>query len=425
MTVSRPVIEKWSDATALACTLLLPLMLMYGRAIAEILIAIIDVIFLLRCAGGRGWSWLRAPWLIIGLIWWGWLIICSLPGIGAGGVPSLLQALAVIRYLLLTVALEHLVLRDPRPRGWLMAALSASAIWIGVNAWLQFITGHNIAGAPRWMDGELTGPFEKPRAGAPMSRLIFPAMLPLISHGRLVAAGAAILAVATVVLIGQRMPLLLTVLGLVVAGALLPRLRAVVLAALLGGAMLLAASAVISPPSFKRLVTKFTTQMEHFGESPYGLLAGRAIVMAEASPITGRGFYGFRTGCDNPAFYRGFTWEGVHAQDGGGTEGCNIHPHNHYMEALTDAGLPGLALFSAMIFALLAALLRHFDGDPTRIGLFVAVFIAEWPLASTSSFFAMDTGGWMFLFAGAGLAYARAASVKTASISPKLSTPTT
>jgi hypothetical protein len=95
------------------------------------------------------------------------------------------------------------------------------------------------------------------------------------------------------------------------------------------------------------------------------------------------------------------------------------------MEALTDAGLPGLALFSAMIFALLAALLRHFDGDPTRIGLFVAVFIAEWPLASTSSFFAMDTGGWMFLFAGAGLAYARAASVKTASISPKLSTPTT
>ena len=25
---------------------------------------------------------------------------------------------------------------------------------------------------------------------------------------------------------------------------------------------------------------------------------------------------------------------------GGGLDGCNIHPHNHYLQALTDAGVP-------------------------------------------------------------------------------------
>ena len=411
---------------ALAATLLLPLFLMYGRAIAEMLIVLVDLVFLLHCMRGRDWRWLRAAWVIVGGLWWGWLILCSLPGIGPSGEPSLLQALAVGRYLIFVAALEHLVMRDAAPRLWLGRALAACAVWIGANAWLQFATGSNIIGAGRWMDGELTGPFEKPRAGAPMSRLIFPAMLPAIRRSRWFAALVTVLSVGTVVLIGQRMPLLLTVLGLVVSGLLLRRVRMTMVVALVACAGIVAASAVVSPPSFRRLVTKFSDQMAHFGESPYGLLAGRALVMAEAHPVLGRGFFGFRTGCNNPEYAHGYAWQGRYEADGGAAEGCNIHPHNHYLEALTDGGIPGLVLFSTLMVLWLAGMLRHLgrDPDPARVGLFVAAFIHEWPIASASSFFAMDTGGWLVVFVGLGLAYARAAA-STAPISPDGSTPST
>ena len=105
----------------------------------------------------------------------------------------------------------------------------------------------------------------------------------------------AALSVGTIVLIGQRMPLLLTGLGLVVSGLLLRRLRGPVLAALVAAAAIVAASAVISPPTFGRLVTKFSAQMENFPDSPYGLILRRAVVIAEHHPVFGQGFAGSAT----------------------------------------------------------------------------------------------------------------------------------
>jgi O-antigen ligase len=397
--------------------LLLPLFLMYGRAIADMLIAVIGVCFLAECTLRRDWAWLKAPWAIAGAAWWAWLVVCSLPGIGTGGIMSLGQGLAAGRFLILTAALEHFVLREASIRQYLGRVLAACALWIGGNALVQFATGHNLMGYPRWPGGELTGPFEKPRAGAPLSRLVFPVVLPVISRwinrpgarGFVLAGLLTIVTIATLVLIGQRMPLLLTACGMVAAALMLRRLRGVVIATLVAGSLLLAASAVVSPPSFYRLVTKFTDQMEHWGASPYGLLFGRAVVIAESSPITGRGAFGFRLACNDPSTYVGFSWQGQYAKDGGAAEGCNFHPHNHYMEALTDSGVPGLLLFTGMVLCWMLALTRGLwpNPDPLRVGLFVAALIQEWPISSMESFTAMDSGGWFFLMLGWGLAEAR------------------
>ena len=423
---------KLLDRTALAATLALPLFLMHGRGIAEILIGLIDAAFLLRCTLTRDWSWLRATWVRIAAAWWLWLVVCSLPGIGIGGEKSLVQAIVMVRFLLFVAALEHAVLAAAPARRWLQHVLTASTLYIAGQTWLQLATGTNLGGYPRHGDGELTGPFQHPRAAAPLSRLLFPTLLPRLIKwlagpiaARLAAAALAIAGVGTVVLIGQRMPMLLTLFGLVVAAFLLPRLRVIAATAIAAGAILLAASAIVAPPTFYRLVTKFSAQMSNFPNSDYGLIAARAVIITADHPVFGRGFDGFRNACPDPAFHRGWALAGEFP-DGGGARICNIHPHNHYLEAATNAGIPGLLLFSALILVWLHALCRNFGAnpDPLRVGLFVAALIQEWPIASASGFSAVEIAGFFFLMLGYGLALSRAAS-STAPISPSGAMPST
>lgn len=400
------------DRAGLALTLALPLFLLHGRGIAEAVLILLGLLFAARCAALRDWGWLREGWVRIALAWWAWLVVCSVP---AGAGPAV-QAAGLIRFLLLVAALEHWTLRDPAVRAWLARLLQWAALYIALQSLVQFATGRNLYGYPRGPDGELTGPYANPRAGPPLSRLLFPALLPVIGRWTGMAgwrplAGVllALAGVTVMVLIGQRMPLLLTFLGLFVTALLLPRLRGVVLFSLVAAGLLLAVAPAVSPPAFNRLVTKFSGQMRHFPDSPYGQITARALAIGAAHPATGAGFDAFRRLCGDPAYFQGWPKNGV-INDGGGAAICVQHPHNHYLQALTESGVPGLVLFCALVLAWLRGVGRGLwrDPDPLRVGLFVAVLIQEWPIASASAFTSMPLSGWFFLLTGFGLAEARA-----------------
>lgn len=395
--------------------LLFPWLLLHVRAGAEIGIDLVSLLFLVRCAAGRRWGWLRESWVRVAIAWWGWLVVCT--ALASQG-ELLLQAVLVARFLVFVAALEHWVLQGGRERRWLCTSLAVATVYVVAQTALQFATGFNLYGAPRSADGELTGPFTKPQDGPTFVRMLFPALLPPASAllarpswwPRILGAGLFIVSAATIVLIGQRMPLLLAGLGLLTTSLLLPRLRAPVLVAIVAGGALLAASAVVSPPAYTRLVTKFSRQMEGFAASPYGLIAERAAAIAEQHPWTGRGYDGFQTGCPDPRYFQGWHWPGEPAiGDGGGAGMCVTHPHSLYLQAVTDAGLPGLALFSALIgvwlWRLGRGLLQH--PSPLRVGLFAAFLIQAWPVASTSPLISLPIGGWFFLLLGFGLAEAR------------------
>jgi O-antigen ligase len=396
------------DRAGLALTLALPLFLLHGRGIAEAVLILLGLLFVARCLALRDWVWLREGWMRIALVWWAWLVACSVPA----GIGPAIQAVGLIRFLALVAALEHWTLRDPAARAWLARLLQWAALYIALQSLLQFATGRNLYGYPRGADGELTGPYANPRAGPPLSRLVFPALLPVVGRwvgmaGWRPLAGMllTLLSVAVMVLIGQRMPLLLTFFGLFVTALLLPRLRGVVLFSLIAAGLLLAVAPAVSPPAFNRLVTKFSGQMQHFPDSPYGQIAARAVAIGAAHPVSGAGFDAFRRLCGDPAYFKGW-----HGDDGGGAAICVQHPHNHYLQAFTESGIPGLVLFCALVLAWLRGVWRGLwrDPDPLRVGLFVAVLIQEWPVASASAFSSMPLSGWFFLTVGFGLAEARA-----------------
>jgi O-antigen ligase len=380
------------------------------------LIAAIDVLFLVHVWAARDFAWMRRGFAVAAGAWWIWLAACS--AIGTGGF---LLGLLAVRLPLLSVALGDWALaggRGMRRRRILWLVLAASAAWIGVECWEQYLTGHNLFGQPRWGDGALTGPFNKPRAGPGFILLFFPALVPAVMvllnrpsrRARVCGVALAGLAVLTMVLIGQRMPTVLMALGLVITALLLPRLRLVAAGAAGAGLVLLAATPVVSRPTYDKLVVQFGDQLRHFGQTDYGLIFVRAINVAQLHRWIGLGFDGFRRGCGEFWAAHGVAWLGIPTVGfNGGLAACNLHPHNYYLEAADNAGLPGLVLFTAMVVAALWTLGRGLwrAPDPLRVGLFVGALVALWPIASTSAFTSMPNGGWVFVMLGFGFSLAK------------------
>lgn len=405
---------------ASAATLALPVALLYARAIADILLSLTAFLFLLRCVWTGDWEFLRRPWLRLALLLWAWLAACTLV---LGSMHAVLEAFAVGRLVLFAAALEGWVLAEAATRRRLLWVIGLTAAWIAVECWQQYLLGYNLAGDPRWADGALTGPFRKPRAGGTFLVLLFPAVLPVLaylldssrSRARLFAflllSGSAV----TMVLIGQRMPALLMALGFIVSALLLKRFRLPMATALICAIVIVALTPVLSLPTFQKLVLHFLEQMRHFAQSNYGLLYIRAAVMLEAHPWSGLGFDGFREHCADPGYFRGLPWLGVPDDRNGGIAGCNLHPHNFYLELATDAGIPGLLLFVALVGTWLSRLWPGLSPSPLRVGLFALAVIFFWPFASTSALFTLPTGGWVFLMVGWGLAEAKA-DVRAASL---------
>ncbi len=408
---------------ALAAALIVPLGLLHAWVLAEIGIGLVDVLFLLECARGRGFAWARQPWFMVAMLWWGWLLLCSLPlpWLGTGGAGwrmGFMQALVIPRFFVFTAALQGWVLSTPGARRAAWWMLAAASVWIGLEAWQQYLTGSNLFGDHRWSDGSLTGPFRRPRAGALYAHLLFAAMLPpvLTMLGRREAGwrgvgwragavGLAALGVVTAVLIGQRMGVVLSAVGLAGTALLMPQLRRVVLLlVLVAGAVLLAAP-VISPPTYAKLVGETYVNLRHFTLSPYGELFTRASVMGLQSPWHGWGYNGFRLLCPQARFGGGLPALGI-APTALGLGACNLHPHNFYFQAFVDAGVPGLLLFIGMIVTWLATLARGLWGraEPLRAGLLIVVVTFVWPFGSADEFPILYMSGWLFFVFGLALA---------------------
>ncbi len=404
---------------------LVPLGLLQAPAMAEICVVIVDVLFLIDMARQRNLRWARQPWFMLASAWWLWLVFCSTPLFGfptAGWLMGFAHAVVVIRLMVFAVALQTWLLVTPKSRYAAWVVLACCCLWIGLESWQQYLTGHNIFGDPRWADGSLTGPFWKPRAGAPYAHLLFTAMLPVVvllyewkGFWRICAIGLVVLGVVTSVLIGQRMATAFTGLGLVTAAFFIPQLRRVAIAAFVIAVLVIIATPVISPPTYGKLVQETARNLGHFSQSPYGELYTRAAVMTQKSPWRGYGFNGFRAFCSQPRFDAGLPMLNI-PPTSLALGACNLHPHNFYMQSLTDAGVPGFILFSAMNIYWLILMGRGLwrEPKPLRVGLFIGVLTFAWPLASTDDFTALYMAGWLFLFLGLGLATADATvSTKT------------
>lgn len=398
-------------------TLLLPLLLFYSRALSDVAATLVACLFLLHSALRRDWQWTRHVWLRPAVVF---CLLCLLSSFHIGLQAAWVQALCLPRLILFTAALESWILVPAAHRRALAAILCALALWLICQCWEQYLTGTNLMGFSPADDGALTGPFMKPRAGFTLLMLIFPALMPLVlralytRHLSVWMGGSLLLAlaVATMVLIGQRMSTVLMLFGLTLTALMVPRFRLPFVVMLVGMAGLVASLPVISPRTYAKLVLKFSSQLHHFAQSDYGRLYRTALTMIVSHPWVGLGMDGFRHFCHTPFHTDALTGLGLPPLDSDTGKGCNIHPHNYYLQVATTAGLPGLVAFGLMVACWFRTGLRALAPvqNPQQAMLFVMCCVLWWPITSTSALFSFPTAGWVSLFAGWMLAASAAAN---------------
>jgi O-antigen ligase len=407
------------QSIAMVFAALIPVFVILSRSVTEGVIGGLAFGFLLHLAATRDLSALRAPWFLVAMAYWGWIIITTL--LAGARWEQMEAALAWGRFPLAMLAIATWALASARAGRIALWALGGAVAFVALEVWLQFLFGHGLTRPGDDLVGYFSGPFLRPRAGGYLSVALWPVLLPALAallgwrwKGRLGACLLVALALGAVFLAGQRSPMLMTGAGLAAAALVLRPLRLPVVFAALAAAALLAAASLFAPVTFYRYVVHLPELLANFPETHYGQIVGRALAMHAAHPWLGLGADGFRIACYNPAYHIG--WGGV--GNGGGALMCVTHAHHFYLEALVNGGWPGLILFTAFCVLVLVAMGRGLwrgaaAPDPVRVGLLLAAGISLWPVATAGAFAGIDQAALRCLVIGLGLAAARRADEGT------------
>ena len=126
--------------------------------------------------------------------------------------------------------------------------------------------------------------------------------------------------------------------------------------------------------SFKNFTPEYN--LKYFLSSGHGILFISAFEIFKDNPYLGVGPKQFRNACKKYKYL-----ETVYSTN---NSSCSSHPHNIYLEFLSENGLVGLASFFLL-------LIYYFYSSNTkifmRINIAIPLIIFLWPIASTGSFF--------------------------------------
>ncbi len=371
--------------------LLIPIACALSRFASDVLLSLSAVLFLVHVVLTRRTDWLQSRWVQVALVLWVYSVLLSFNALDMEKAFG--RSLSWLRFPVFAAALAFWVLEDAKTRARLIYALTFAVVFMLLDTALQYFTGFDILGWPSIPSAgspRLTGPFSEPRVGIVLVWMTIPALAFWLMQqgggarkGKPLMLGAFIgVGLLTVVFMsGERMALMLTGLAFTMAFFLLPVSKKLMLGIGLCGAIIMGLLAWTNPGLVQRQMDSTSQVVSDFSGSDYGQIWHSAWNIAMENPAFGVGLRQFREACPDAKYG---------AQDNI-PQRCNLHPHNIYLEWLSESGFIGLALFVILIGSIWRDVFsrwRDLRMHALYLGLFITLFMRLWPLASSTSFFA-------------------------------------
>jgi O-antigen ligase len=366
---------------------LFPLMLILKRWIAEFASVFIGLLFLYHSYRMHDWRWAKSSMMMIAWALWMYMVFIVTP-LAIDPMESLSRSLIWGRYILFFAAIVFWLStyknQMKKMTLWMLVIVGA----VTVDTYIQYITGESLTGRLS-VGNRLTGPLTRLAVGIFLAKLSFP-ILGLLLHDAwennrkkhvvfyFVLVTAMMVAI---VLSNERTALITYVLGLALSAVLLfiflrPVRRLVLIFAAVQ--MLLLSGLYATQPALQSRVGDSVEMAGEFSSSPYAQLWIASWEMWKRYPIFGVGLKNFRIACDSLIEDKLIVY-------------CNLHPHNPYLEFLSEAGIIGFIGIIALVASFIIYIASHVrattpNGRILGAFAFAGLLPTFFPFVATQSF---------------------------------------
>ena len=374
---------------------LLPLALILGSAIADILATLSSVIFLFLVIRNKEWEYLYNPVSVLFFTWSAYLLTSSL--LSSDIFFSLQSSLFYWRMPLFALSIWYLLDKRSNVKKLFLYSITLTFSIILIDAYYQFFNGVNILGYPYYESkGRLSGLFgDELRLGNYLSRLmpiLFALALVSIKKPRnflLLLCFFLILIDVLVYLTGERSAFIILLITTFLMIILITDFKRIRIFTFTISIILILIITFFNDTVRFRMIENTYNQLNFTNENyvaDHELFFVTSLSMFGDNPITGIGPKMYRNLCNNEEY---FTKSELYT-------GCSTHPHFTYLQVLAETGIIGfLFLLSAFIFVIYI-LTKHFfkkyllkekDLTDEQVCLYISLFITLFPFIPTNSFF--------------------------------------
>ncbi len=372
--------------------LLLPIALVSGPFISDLIISLAGIIFIINCYINNKKKYFINKISIIFFIWCLYLILISF--FSEDIYLSLRSSLFYFRGGLFALMIWYLIDHKKEFIKHFTYALLITFILLIFDGYIQYFFGQNIFGNT-YGGAKLSSLFgEEEKMGQFLARLL-PLLFGLFTFSftssKYPIFIAMVILVATDVLIflsGERTAFLLLFISTFLIVFLINKWKFIRLLTFLFSIGLIALITFTSSNVKERMIDKTISELNAGGDEIYTFTAihqahyETAFKIFLDNPLFGAGPNTFRILCDEEKYYVQY--------------GCSTHPHNTYLQLLSEVGIIGIIpivlIFIIISYRLLAQglfilkLNRNSISD-FQICLYVSVFVSLWPIAPSFNFF--------------------------------------
>lgn len=391
-----------------ALIVLLPIAFIIGPSAINIVSFIFLILFIFLSIKNKNWHWVSENYIKIFFLLWFYFIIKSILATDASN--ALRASFAFIRFLFMALIIGYYGFRvldfNKVMKIWLLII-----IFFCFDICLQFFLGKNILGYESISERN-SGLFGKELvAGSFLAQIIAPVLSYILylifftnisSIYKLLLFTSFTLILFASLITGERMNFVflffLSSLSFIIIFIYKKKIKNILLI------IFLFLTIFISTFNFSSMIQnrykEFNSITSNFYDSSWGKLYNSAYRLWLKKPLIGYGLKNYRVNCDI---------ELIDINPSSGHQLCSTHPHNFYLEILSESGLIGLIFFLLLFYFYFKKLFYKIKfklNNQSILTIYICVFsifLILWPIKTSGSFYTSWNGMYLWILMGIAL----------------------